>query len=210
MIEFVKNVALQNDTLSLPVSASLNLSAVVLIEKAHERLDDIGQQSFERVVQNYLSQDFSLWLLVGHGAAQPSSRVVRHLKLWKSLEKRGLDIPSGNRVEEFEVAENGGIRFFGAIRISVDALSDSYRIIRQERGSCVIITNEPRSTLISVLRKGWRVSPTNPPEEILDLVSNGNSIAFGIYGEFDDSELAVAAIGSERLLRQQEQIASSD
>ncbi len=201
MIEFVKNLALQNDTLSLPVSASLNLSATVFIEKAHERLNDVGLENFERVVQSYLNQESSLWLLAGHGATQPSSRMVRYFKLWKSLEKRGLKIPIGDRVEECEVAEQGGTRFYGAIRIGADGLSDSYKIIRQERGSCVIITNEPRSTLISLLKKGWRVPSTNPPEEILDFVSNGKSIAFGIYGEFDDNELAVAAIGNERLIR---------
>ena len=148
---------------------------------------------------------YRLSLSGAHTAVQPDSAIARRRRLWKSLEARRISIPRGARTEERSTAERGGIKWFGAITIDAEDVTQAMAVIDAEPASLLVAVPESAIDEIKdLVALGWASSRQGPPSEILDWLSRHGGIAFWPVGAFDDPESGVVAFCSPDIIRQLE------
>lgn len=195
---FVPNVACSNDTLCLGVSPSLGLGAAVWTTPRTDGIEMARHRSLlhamERLLRAY--PNLQIWLLAGHRVEQPDTRIARYLGLWKSLQRRGLDLPEGRAIDETCVTNENGVRFFGALAIRLRDLEKALKIVSNESGA-IVAADELTSGRVAAeaIVHGWPVVSTKPPEEILELVHSAGGFVAYAYGEFDDPSTTAAVFG---------------
>lgn len=195
---FVPNVAYSNDTLSLAVSAALGLAAAVWMTPRSNGIEAARHESLKNSIERLLLvyPKLQTWLLVGHRTHQPDTRITRHLRLWKSLQKRGLDLPTGQAMEEACVKSESGVRFFGAVRLDLADLGKALRITTQESGAVIVLDETVADRFAAeTIAQGWPEHSTIPPEAILEAVCLVGGFVVNVYGEFDDPSIVAAVFG---------------
>lgn len=145
--------------------------------------------------------DGSLWLLAGHSAWQPSSRVTRHRKLWGSLTASGLVIPSGRDVGGGVREGPDGLRYFGAIQLHPDAVEPAMAILEAERASCIAALNPKNQSVITELAaSGWQTADNGPAPDLIGRLCEVGGIVLWLVGSFDDPEAGVVAVARPEVL----------
>lgn len=143
--------------------------------------------------------DHRVWLLVGNSAWQPDTRVVRYRKLWKSLAARGIEISNACEKQELMYELDGKLKFFGAIQLSGLYVRTVVDVFLQER--CSYMSVLPGSTGIEgVLGAGWSGDIAADFNFITSLIERGGLLVKR-FGEFDDEEIGVMAIGRPELVK---------
>lgn len=201
----VSNVASTNGVLSFGVSPSLRIAAAVWITTrigtlANTRIECL-RFALGQVLKHY--PNCELWLVAGHRVAQPDNRLTRHFGLWKSLEKRGVAVPTGDFLKEALVSGEDGIRFFSAVRFSPEQVEEVASILASESATIVVFGashGRNRNRLEELVLRGWASTNTKPPEEVLELICSEGGLVLDIFGEFDDVEIAAAVMGKEELI----------
>ncbi|MBW3527068.1 hypothetical protein KO533_10910 [Shewanella sp. NKUCC05_KAH] len=141
---------------------------------------------------------FSMWLLIGHSAWQPDTRIVRYHKLWGSLKARGVNIPLGEHPQEFLLESDGRLKYFGALRISEVSIESVAQLLLRER--CAYLALVPDHTeLTQSLKKGWS-GELYEDLSLLTCISQSNGLLLKRIGEFDDKEWGILAIGNQSVL----------
>jgi hypothetical protein len=144
---------------------------------------------------------WELWLLAGHRAVQPDNRITRYNGFWKSLKRRRIPLPNGHYLEEGMQSSEGGLRFFGAMHFGLDQLECVHEILMAEQAAIAMVSQAQSATLIPpLIQQGWAVCNTAPPEEILETVCPKSGVVVGVYGEFDDPDVSVGAIGKKEVV----------
>jgi hypothetical protein len=198
---FLPNVAVSNDVLSLPISPSLRISAAVWRDSRTGSIESARLNclafALEQVWRHYPNSE--LWLLASHRGVQPDTKIVRHFGLWKSLEKRGAAAPIGAALCESIVEVEGGVRLFGATTFTTNQLDKVAKVMSCEFGVIVAATDARiRNTLERLVTQGWSQG-ASIPEEIVEAVCPEKGLVVGVFGEFDDGDVAVAVLGEEEL-----------
>jgi hypothetical protein len=107
-----------------------------------------------------------------------------------------VNLPRGAYLEEVLQESDNGLRFFGAVRFELSELPRVYEVLTAERSACIAAMNQTAVPILSeVLHAGWALRNSTPPEEILSAICSRLGVVIGIYGEFDDPDVSVAAIG---------------
>lgn len=197
------NVFVENDAFTLDRSMYLGvdeLSAVAWVSRG--RPDAVHRSCLQTaaIASGEVLPEHRLWVLAGHYAPQADTAVSRHQRLWKSLERDGVAIPAGIRTEEYPVAGTAGIRWFGAIEVEREVLSDAVDLIYSERATTlVLISAEAVQEVSGVLRAGWESCSQRPPVEIVRWLAGRDALTFRLAGRFDDPESAVVGFGPRAL-----------
>lgn len=144
-ITIAKDISKENDVLLLapePSIGDVSLSAVSLLMEAPAR------ESMRRVLEYIYSamtkylDGYVAWLVLGNSALQPDNRVVRYRGLWGGLKSRGLEIYGADNSYEKLFEEEGGVRFFGAQRLSKASLQSVSELIFEESRAYVLLVPE--------------------------------------------------------------------
>jgi len=198
--KFVEDVSKRNTALLMPAISGCCLSAAVLLAPSHGSVAETRFACLQHVVTEVSTRmpTYRFWLLAGHSAPQPDNRITRYYKLWKALSVRGINIPAGEYLGEFIQEADNSLKFFGAVRFNLAELDRVYEVIVGEHVSHVVAIQESSDDLLpSILAQGW-TRPTlrgNPSQVILNTLCPRAGVVLGVYGEFDDPEVAVAVIG---------------
>jgi hypothetical protein len=203
--DLVEDISRKNDVLSIAVSPTLRLAAAVWTVSvsvadsiSNARLNCLGFALGKLVANGPLRE---LWLIAGHYSWQPDNRITRHNGFWKSLAKGGIVLPQGDFVDEAVMESKDGLRAFGAVRFGLNQL-EAIHSVMQAAQAAIIFVPKAQSTdnVSSVVRHGWAMSNTKPPEEILEAVCAQSGLVVDVYGEFDDREVSVAAVGKRDVI----------
>lgn len=137
---------------------------------------------------------FAVYLLAGHTAVQPDTRIARHRGLWSSLSARGFPIV-GEDLGESILPAGTGLRCFGLRRLEESGIALAVAILEEERASILVaIPEQDEAVLIRAVEKGWPAPGLHPNLDLLfDLVGAGG-VAMWPVGSFDDPELGFAAV----------------
>ncbi|MCL1092085.1 hypothetical protein L2744_21295 [Shewanella profunda] len=142
--------------------------------------------------------DVSMWLLIGHSAWQPDTRIVRYHKLWGSLKARGVDIPLGECPQEFLLESDGRLKYFGALRLSEVSIESVAQLLLREH--CAYLALVPNHTeLAQVLKYGWS-GDLFEDFSLLSCISKAHGLLLKKIGEFDDKEWGILAMGEPSVL----------
>lgn len=146
--------------------------------------------------------DWQYWLLAGHRPTQPDNRITRYRRLWNSLETAGISLPQGGYLEESLHVGDGGIRFFGAVRFTIDQVEAVHSVMVRTQAAIVFADgSNATSNVPALLKTGWKLTDMSPPEEILGTIVQSLGLVVDVYGDFDDPTVAVAAFGDAHVLR---------
>ena len=143
-----------------------------------------------------------LWLLASHSSPQANSVIARHRRLWNSLQSRGLEIPRGDRTDEFSNLSNDGLRWSGAVRLHSIAQLPLVSELIEAEPACMLIAIRAtlEEELVSIVRAGWSYSAGIPPPEIMTWLGGRDALVFWPVGAFDDPESGVVALGPRQLI----------
>lgn len=142
--------------------------------------------------------DFSIWLLVGHSAWQPDTRIVRHHKLWGSLKARGTDIPRAGRLQEVKLESEGRLKYFGAVEFSEFSIESVIPVILKEH--CTYIAVVPNGLDVTqIIKRGWSGEISKDFSLLID-ISQAGGLLIKKVGQFDDQEWGVLAVGRPSIL----------
>src|SRR6266850_2636596 len=201
--ELVEDIARSNQVLALGVSPTLHLAAAVWTLRSTDSVAKTRLACLEHAIGKLMITwpEWQLWLVAGHRTFQPDNRVTRYNSFWKSLERSGISLPKGEYIGEGLQASEEVLRFFGAVRFEPNQLEPVRRIMMSEQAAITFISEtQAMRTLPLLVQKGWPARNTKPPEEIVEVVCTQSGLVIDAYGEFDDADIAVAAIGKMELL----------
>ncbi|RYF30165.1 MAG: hypothetical protein EOO23_05740 [Comamonadaceae bacterium] len=141
------------------------------------------------------------WVIAGHHAPQPDSRIVRHKKLWASL---GLSIAaSDNQAFEWPVRFKDGLRFFGAV--SKALVSDELLLALLEKSpmAWLVVGSKDVSTAIKQsLSAGWVESRSVIPDSLLMFAQDSEVFLIRDFGPTDDLAQGAIVVSRKKFLDQ--------
>jgi len=148
--------------------------------------------------------DYEVWLIAGSYLPLPDNRITRYCGFWKQIKSVGIVFPEGTFLCESVRACEEGLRFFGAVRCASDRMGDIYRIMASTQASVIAIPRTQAEEVVTALvQNGWAEKIScrpKPPKALLDAVCGQSGLVLEIYGNFDDPEVSVAAIGTKEVL----------
>ncbi|TFW34400.1 hypothetical protein [Massilia horti] len=151
------------------------------------------------VVQRNLS-GYQFWLLIGTTALQPDTRITRHKKLWGALKSRGIEIIDGIDAQEVTHELDGGLKFFGAVRLSESSLKSTAKAVMEEHCS-YFLASPNEFSIRDLLNIGWSGDFFFNDTSLLAYAAEHEVVLFKPLGEFDDiGERGLGAIGKPQLL----------
>lgn len=194
-----EDLSVENDVLLLgELDLACQLSGIAFAATSY--VVSVAQEKALGLVRELVNQhlpDFEPWLLVGHTAWQPDTRIVRHKKIWSYLRGRNLYIPGGLCLDEFLVESDQGIKYFSAVRCDEFDPKQALGLLREEL-ACTVLFAKNSDALEAVpplLKRGWSKRGVIPSADLLDLACSSNVIVGSQIGEFDDLEAGFAVIG---------------
>lgn len=196
------DASMNNEVINLP--GLKNRDGCVLSVISWLAIGDIYSSLFR--VYDYVIKEFKsifsevdIWLFIGSSGVQPDTRIVRYRKLWAALRLRGVEVAYGSDYKEVVQEGEGGISFFGAVRLSELSLESSVHAILKENCSYIVIL--PKGTEVeATLSMGW----TGQLSEDLDFVccvARLNGFVLKKIGAFDDNEWGCFCVGPVELAR---------
>ncbi|WP_256593154.1 hypothetical protein [Pseudomonas sp. 2822-15] len=176
--------------------AVLSAASFLVADKSNASL--AGVLSFIcRLIDKRLPE-YDVWLLLGNSAWQPDTRIVRYRKLWGALKFRGYEISEGSDSQESVVEAHGGLKFFGALRLSKLSIASLIDVIVDERCSYIVATPKAFEFKCS-LDVGWSGSLAED-YSLCCQVCREDGLLFKQVGEFDDHEWGFISIGSPEIM----------
>lgn len=116
-----------------------------------------------------------------------------------ALAARGIDVPNACDKQEVMYEFDGKLKFFGAIQLSGLYVRTVAEVFLQER--CSYMSVLPGLTGVEdVLGAGWSGDIAEDSNFITSLVERGG-LLIKRFGEFDDEEIGVVAIGRPELVK---------
>jgi hypothetical protein len=110
-------------------------------------------------------------------------------------------LPHGDFVGESVLESKDGLRAFGAVRFELSQLEAVHSVMQAAQAAIIFIPKaQSMGNVSSIVRSGWAMSNTKPPEEILEAVCTQSGLVVDVYGEFDDREVSVAAFGKRDVM----------
>jgi hypothetical protein len=130
------------------------------------------------------------WLFIGQGAWKPNNRVSRFKRLWKSLSEKGVELPAGERMDEFLIESDDGIKYFSAIKCASVMPKQISSVLRSGWETQLIAMEDSNSEFAVdfLLSRGWQQKGNTPAAEVLSLICNKDIFAYWPLGWFDDRQ----------------------
>jgi len=153
-------------------------------------LDDVGRRFGGHEV----------WLITGHSAWQPDTKVVRHRKLFNSLKMLGIGLEETCDRFEFLIERDGKLKYFGAARLAPESVVAAGRTMTPR--SCSYILVQPKGIGLGHLPAAGWTGQWNEDNGLVSAVANRNGLLFQRVGFFDDPEVGVVAVSSPLTLKQ--------
>ena len=140
-------------------------------------------------------------LLVGHTTWQPSTRIVRYNRLWKSIAKRS-PLPGGMRSSEYMIESHRGVKYFGYIELDhVDAVLTASLYDVEPACNLIALYDSKTEILDNLAQQGWDTPVFTPPLPILKMLCRNDAALYRSVGTFDDREQGAALISKEERIR---------
>ncbi|MDR5826827.1 hypothetical protein P9250_03020 [Caballeronia sp. LP006] len=195
--EIAANVFVENEVFNVPqksLEEDFQLSAAVKLYTGRPlaSLHENALTGLYRRINRYFSTH-PIWLVISNGGKVPESRIVRHYGLWKALEKNGVQLPEGNRTQEYIVEGNQGIQYFGAICLNTPCFGEILKVMAL-RSSVHIVMSENENSVLKLLKDGWSYDIRKFPTSILRSVEQESMFFLAPLGEFDDMEGGAVAL----------------
>lgn len=197
---FLEDITKPNDWIRFAVQPAIPVAAEIWTNAScgnvSQARSDLLQQCISRLRKRHPS--WALWLLAAHKALQPDSSMVRHYRLWASLARRGIAIPTGKQLGQGLRTQDGRIRFFGAIELELNQLHALNPVMETE-SAVVAFGDSARIThaVEQLATNGWSVAREGVSEDILNVLCPREGSVLSVFGEFDDREVAVAIMGAK-------------
>lgn len=202
--DFVDDISCRNPVLSIAITPTLPLSAVVWTTFAADTVSSARLDCLDYALQKLTANlpNGEIWLIAAHKTLQQDNRITRYNGLWKSLQKAGVVIPQGEFIGESVLKSESGIRIFGAVRCELDQLQAIHAVMRAAQAALVVIPKTQAKEVVKLLvKRGWTMTNSKPPEEVLESVCAQSGLVVEVYGDFDDPEVSVSAIGRKEVFR---------
>ena len=174
------------------------------IELSKKDLDELGakKEALSIIISDakniLLSPQF--FVFTGHEVFQPTSRVVKHKKLWGSVATSTPILVS--EAVEWSVFSSAGMKFFGIVSKDVVSDDDLLYLWRTLKTTWLVIFNNGLDVraIPQRLPLGWTSKSFGFPSALLDLASDGNAILVTDFGSAADRQNGLIAIAKEDLL----------
>jgi len=199
--EFVNDVSQNNDILVLePTEPGLSAGVWIVLRESRMDLARLGCLSY--VVDLLCTRDPTLerWVIVGHRALQPPSTIAKHFGIGKYLSRKGFQFRR-NEILEHEHKYEGGVRFVGAMQWDTSDMEAVNACMMTERAVIILAKGTIARTIVTQAITNYWVVEEREPFGVLSLAVHEPIVLLEAYGEFDDREVAVAAIGRKEFLR---------
>lgn len=184
--------ARENDDVTLSAASYL-----IAKKEAHESLVTVLGFLFKLLSERF--SQYNIWLFIGNSASQPDTRIVRYRKMWGALKHRGLEILGASDLQETIVSVNGGIKFFGALRLSELSIETVINVLLDER--CSYIAALPEGfDFQCALNRGWSGEISEDLDYFYCLCKK-HGLLLKRIGEFDDCERGFVSIALPELIR---------
>ena len=199
---FIENISEPNPWINFGSLAKSRLSASVWVSA---RIGSIGDARLNclRNVLGRVKDDFpssQLWLIVTQRAVQSDNRITRFNRLWKSLGRQHIGLPSGDSVEHM-VRSKQGLRFSGAAHFGIEDTEWAHQIMSREKASILVIhSHEAELAMKRSMDLGEVIQQCRPAPELRMLCEEHDAALVDVFGEFDDPETVVTMIGKRQLL----------
>jgi hypothetical protein len=203
-VTYARDVFVDNEVYRLSLDRYRNvnsLGGIVWLRKepprsAHLKALVDATTAVERAFPSY-----RLWLLGTHTAVRPDSAVSRHLRLWKSLERQGIELPTGERIAEVPLAVEGGTRWFGAISIARTDVPRTFAVLDGAPASTLVaVPPESGEIIKQLVADGWGRGNAGPSPEVVMMLDRCGGVTFMLVGGFDDPESGVVAFGRPEVI----------
>lgn len=182
-------------------SCALSGVAITTVHKNITAAQLEAYTAIEKVLKKHLT-NYQPWLLVGHSAWQPKTRVVHYKKIWAYLRDAGLDLPAGKALEEVAIESDKGVKYFSAIQCSNYEPESLLKVLRRELACSLLFvdSSNAENLMQQVINKGWEKQGSYPASALVETACK-SSLLIGFHiGEFDDAEAGFAVIGRSELM----------
>lgn len=199
------NVFQDNTAFNLPNSFENNnsfpqCSGVVLLNTSQSRdasFNILLNYFFETVQKRILS--CNIWVLSGHSAWQPDNRITRYRKFWGMLKAKGIAEPDPTCSLESSLKLGGKIKYFGAKKLCGIPLQFLTALFKINRTCTYLLILPKQVTPDELINNGW--CPTHSfDENILRFSLLNKGVVIKAFGEFDDLESSLVAIGDQEVV----------
>lgn len=194
---YVPDVSIDNDSLVLRTT-STPLSAGVWICKCERTLEEARLSCLAHAfsVLAPLENGWEVWTMVGHRATQPDSRIVRYMGIWKSLSRRSIRFSDNEAMEVLHEYEDG-VGFVGGVRVGSSDVAATNAAMMGENAVVILVRQQESQSVISdIMTDPAALRGPRSPFGLLDSIARNHVVVLAVYGEFDDPEATVAAIGA--------------
>jgi hypothetical protein len=135
-----------------------------------------------------------------------STRITRHLRLWKALEHRKVSLPEGRRSAEFCVGDESSESWFGSIGFEPAQVQRAAGAVDDGSLAALVVALPPAALAeLDTLRStGWSTDYGMHalPAELVEWVVARAGIVFLFAGYFDDPEAGVTGFAAPALVEE--------
>lgn len=202
--DLVEELAQPNEVLRRRINPDLHVAAAVWtapVELSHEIPIEVRGECLKYAIGQLTTcwPDWELWVVASNAGAIPNNRITRYYGGWPPVEELG--IPRTDILESVHESSDG-LRCFGVAKIDYTHLDGAHDISKGRPNAIIFMDGaQAKEAVEEVLRRGWRDSPTAPPEEVLEIICPRGGLVVAGYGGFDDPEVLVAAVGQREVLQ---------
>ncbi|WP_148060148.1 hypothetical protein [Pseudomonas frederiksbergensis] len=196
----VADISTSNNVLDVGQVDRGTLSAASFLVVGKLKVSLVDTLGFLFDLVSLKTQRYEIWLFLGNSAWQPDTRIVRYHKLWGALRLRGVEILGGSDSQELAVEGGGGVKFFGAVRLSKSSIVSAINAISDERCSYIVALPD-EAEVKTILEVGWS-GDIAKDVDFLYYICEKNSLIFKAVGAFDDFERGFVSVATPSVMRQ--------
>ena len=202
--DFIEDITKPNDIIQFNIKPTSLVSAEIWTCSSRGNVSEARFELLKQCASRLLMQNpgWGFWLLAAHKTLQPDNRIVRHHRLWQSLQKRGTVLPAGKILDQGMRAQDNGVRFFGAIEFKLEQLEAVSAVLKTE--SAVVVAGDPSQIALVIGQlstNGWKIAPDSVSVDVINALCPSGGLVLAAFGEFDDNDVALAIMGRHELLR---------
>lgn len=179
----------------------------------------VGQESWQGLVEAAAAalastltdgplRSWQRLLLVAHGPWQPPSAVVRHRRLWASVEPFASSPVLPSRGPEIEVTSSKGVRFAGLVQLaSQEDLAVAVELMRSEDTAAIWLRPDHladrRAALDEIFAAAFPSDDGSPStaldwRSLAEFASRRGEVVLRASGTFDDPALHIDVFGPRK------------
>jgi hypothetical protein len=136
---------------------------------------------------------YTAWLLAGHSAWQPDTKIVRYRRLFNSLAVNGIDFEDIPERREAMVQQDGKVKFFGVVRLNESLLTLVQKVMGYRSSTYIALMPESEKEDFPLI-EGWSGQWDND-SSLIKIIAARQGMLLQRTGFFDDPESGILALG---------------